>query len=64
MSLKAFHILFITLSVIVTVGFGLWSLTSAEFGSTTVGIISLIAAVLLVIYGVLFLQKLKREGIK
>ena len=64
MSLKAFHILFITLSVIVTLGFGIWSLRSETSGSPTIGILSIVASVALVIYGVLFLQKLKREGIK
>ena len=64
MSLKAFHILFIVLSVLVTLGFGIWSLRSTTYGSPTIGILSLVASVALVIYGVLFLQKLKREGIK
>lgn len=67
MSLKAFHILFIVLSVAVTLAFGIWALReSAASGQTAIrtwGFISLAASVGLVVYGVAFLKKLKREGI-
>jgi hypothetical protein len=62
MSLKAFHIVFIVLSVGTTAGFGIWALTSPD-GSMALGLVSLVAAVLLVIYGVAFLNKMKREGL-
>jgi len=62
MSLKAFHIVFIVLSVGTTAGFGVWALTSPE-GYTALGLASLAAAVLLVVYGIAFLNKMKREGL-
>ena len=60
MSLKAFHIVFILLSVSITTGFGLWALTSHPDYKGW-GIACLVAAACLVVYGVAFLQKLKRE---
>jgi hypothetical protein len=60
MSLKAFHILFIILSVAITTGFGVWAL-KVDPAYKGWGIACLVAAVCLVVYGVAFLQKLKRE---
>ena len=66
MSLKAFHIFFVTISTILAIGFGLWAIReysihhevmSLIFGST-----SLLGAVALVIYGRWFLRKLKGVG--
>lgn len=63
MSLKIFHLLFVTVSSILAVGFGLWAVQ--EFRRTgdsallIAGIGSLIGAVLLVVYGRWFLRKLK-----
>ena len=64
MSLKAFHIFFVTSATMLAVGFGVWSLRNglATDGSKmdfVYGIGSLIAAVALVIYGRYFLKKLK-----
>lgn len=63
MSLKAFHILFITLSTLLAFGFGIWSLKSYSADNDTklmvLGIASFIVAVALIVYGVRFLQKLK-----
>lgn len=64
MSLKAFHIVFITLSSLQAFGFGIWSLhhVHAEGGTgldLALGIGSLILGVALIIYGVFFLKKLK-----
>ena len=58
MSLKAFHIVFIVLSVAITAGFGVWALQHPAYKGW--GIACLLAAVCLVIYGVAFLQKLKK----
>jgi hypothetical protein len=60
MSLKAFHILFVVVSVALTVGFGIWAL-SEDRGYTGWGIASFVAAAALLVYGVTFLQKLKKE---
>ena len=60
MSLKAFHVIFVLFSLAITVGFGVWALTTnPEY--RVWGIVSLVLAAGLVVYGVKFLQKLKRE---
>ena len=64
MSLKHFHILFITVSVILTVSFGAWAVRmhAQEPGSAylVMGILSLVAGAGLVVYGVWFLRKIGR----
>ena len=64
MSLKAFHIVFITVSTVLAVGFGLWSLRNyfaGEGGLNLVfGIGSLLAGGALIVYGKYFLKKLKK----
>ena len=64
MSLKAIHILFITLSTLLTLGFGGWCLNSyLEENKTSymvLGIISFVAAVTLAGYGRWFIRKLRR----
>ena len=63
MSLKAFHIFFIVISTLLSIGFGLWALMRyqqtqmAGFVLTAIG--SIIFGVGLVGYGVWFLRKLK-----
>ena len=68
MGLKNFHIFFIMISVVVTLGFGLWCFLTgagrATEGSTIMGSLSLVASVGLVVYGYRFLRKLEREGIE
>lgn len=63
MSLKTFHIVFVTLSTILAVGFGIWAIrdyqTHGETGSMVTGVASLIGAVGLIVYGRWFLKKLK-----
>ena len=64
MSLKAFHIFFITVSSAFTVGFGAWSLknyfsTEGVASDLGYGIGSLLAGVALLVYGKYFLKKLK-----
>jgi hypothetical protein len=64
MSLKAFHIVFVVMSSLLCAGFGVWALHNAlsadGVGMDWVyGVGSLLATVALVIYGVLFLKKLK-----
>ena len=64
MSLKAFHIIFITCSTLLAFGFGAWMLdrysteTHARVDLAG-GIVSLLAGVGLIVYGRYFLKKLK-----
>jgi hypothetical protein len=64
MSLKALHILFVTISTLLAVGFGLWCM--AEFreghgaGYAVAAAVSFLSAPALVVYGVYFLRKLQR----
>ena len=63
MSLKAFHIFFVAVAVLATSGFGawagwqMWQGASAAYGVVVGG--SALFAVVLVVYGVWFLRKLK-----
>ena len=54
MSLKWFHIVFIALSMLVSLGFGLWGLFNQQ---VVLGALSLAASAGLVIYGNYFLVK-------
>ena len=57
MSLKAFHIFFIALSVLLSAGCGVWAF--ANGAEPLFGILALVIAVGLVLYGVTFLRKAK-----
>jgi hypothetical protein len=61
MSLKAFHVVFITAAVALAVWLGLWALgegrQSGDGGMTALGVVALGAAVGLVAYEVWFLRK-------
>lgn len=63
MSLKAIHVLFVVVATLLMTGLGVWSLRqfmSAGGGATlALGLISLLAAIALVVYGVWFLKKTK-----
>lgn len=58
MSLKAFHILFIFLSVVLAAGCAWWAF--ANEASLAFGIGSAVVAVGLVIYGIQFLKKTRK----
>jgi hypothetical protein len=63
MSLRDFHILFVNLSVLLSLGFSYWAfqqnkLTGAQ-GYRVVGLISLIVAAGLVIYVIRFAKRVK-----
>ncbi len=68
MGLRSFHIFFIVISTIMSVGIGFWCFLSDAgrelYGSSAMGAISLLAAVALVIYGIRFVKKLDEEGIE
>jgi hypothetical protein len=60
MSLKWFHIAFISLSVLLSVGFGVWGLFHQR---VALGIVSLAASAALVIYGNYFVAKIRKLGV-
>jgi hypothetical protein len=60
MSLKWFHIVFITLSVVLSLWFGIWGLFNEQIA---LGIVSLAASAGLVLYGNYFLAKIRKLGV-
>ena len=64
MSLKAFHIIFITFSTLLAFGIGIWCLWVNQMGDTsaytTGAIVSFLTAVALIVYGCWFWRKMKR----
>jgi hypothetical protein len=60
MSLKWFHIVFISLSVILSLWFGVWGLFNNQ---VALGIVSLGASAGLVLYGNHFMIKLRKLGV-
>lgn len=64
MSLKGFHIIFITFSTLLAFGIGIWCLWINSMGANTAytvgAIFSFAAAVALIVYGCWFWRKMKR----
>ncbi len=56
MSLKAFHLIFVTLLTGLSFGCAAWSFQS---GSAVWGVTGIAAGILVIIYGIYFLKKLK-----
>ena len=66
MSLKGFHIFFITVSSLLAFAFGIWCFVSEVAGRllyTCMGIGSIVIGAFLIFYGKKFLEKMKKEGI-
>lgn len=63
MSLKFFHIFFISLSILLALGFGVWEIDgfveSDDVIQLVFGLLSFCVAAGLIVYGVGFLRKLK-----
>jgi len=57
MSLKAFHLIFVTSLTLLSLGFSAWAFAS---GKILFGLAGIVAAILVVIYGIYFLKKLKK----
>jgi hypothetical protein len=57
MSLKAFHLIFVTLLTALSFGCAAWAFAAGRSGY---GALSVAAGILVIIYGVYFLKKLKR----
>jgi len=67
MSLKAFHIVFITASTLLSFGFGVWTIREYFMGGNdlvnlVMGGLSTVTGVLLIVYGRYFLKKLRSIG--
>ena len=60
MSLKWFHIVFITLSVLLSLWFGVWGLFNQQ---VALGVASLAASVGLVVYGNYFVGKARKLNV-
>jgi len=62
-SLKAFHVFFVILSVLCALGFGAWAVAdyqrTGRGGILALGVLGFAAAAALVWYGLWFLRKLK-----
>lgn len=63
MSLKAFHVFFVAVCLLVAIGFGVWSLREYRASSDTqllwMGLGSFAACIVLGVYGAWFLRKLR-----
>ena len=57
MSLKAFHLIFVTLLTTLSFGCAAWAFAD---GNSIFGAISIAVGILVIIYGVYFLKKLKK----
>ena len=68
MSLKAFHLFFITLSVILAFGYAVWAFqsytTDGGFIMLVGSIFSVFAGVVLILYAISFLKKLKNVSFR
>ncbi len=68
MSLKAFHLVFVTASVVLALGFGAWGIEAyssrGEEGTLVLALLSLLFGAALVVYGVRVRAKLKGMGIQ
>lgn len=59
-SIKGFHLFFIFVSIILTMGFGIFELQSNQNGIAMIlGIVSLLASITLIIYGFKVFRKFK-----
>ena len=56
MSLKAFHLLFVTLLTALSFGCAAWAF---QTGSVLWGVTGVVAGMLVIVYGIYFLKKLK-----
>jgi len=65
-SLKAFHIIFVTVSMLLAGGFAIWAVRqyrlTGETGLLVGGVISGLLFIVMGVYGRWFLRKLKKES--
>lgn len=60
MSLKVFHVVFIVLSILLTIGFGIWGVMQGGGMLLVLGIISFAIGILLVFYLIKVVAKFKQ----
>jgi hypothetical protein len=63
MSIKGFHLIFITIAALFCLGFSVWAFffndRDTSLATTIAGAVTFIASILLVVYGVYFRRKSK-----
>jgi hypothetical protein len=59
MSLKAFHLIFVTLLTSLSFGCAVWAFAADK---PVFGAVGIVAGILVIIYGIYFLKKLKKIG--
>ncbi len=59
MSLKAFHVVFVTVATLFSGLSGVLCLRAEGGSQTTIGVVFMLAAAALIVYGVWFLRKMK-----
>lgn len=68
MSLKAFHVVFVAVSILLLVGFGVWTVREYQraggTGNVMMAACAFLGAILLLWYGRWFLRKIKDERLK
>jgi hypothetical protein len=57
MSLKAFHLIFVTLLTALSFGFAAWAFVG---GKILFGVAGIVTGILVIVYGIYFLKKLKK----
>jgi hypothetical protein len=57
MSLKAFHLIFVTLLTALSFGCAAWAFNS---GRPAFGVAGIVTGILVIVYGIYFLKKLKK----
>ena len=57
MSLKAFHLIFVTLLTALSFGFAAWAFAE---GKILFGVAGIVTGILVIVYGIYFLKKLKK----
>ena len=62
MSLRVFHMVFIVLSILLTIGFGIWGVMQNNGLFLLLGIVSFVIGILLVFYLIRILKKFKQVG--
>lgn len=62
LSLKIFHIVFIVLSIMLAIGFGIWGIMQSNDLFLLLGFISFVTGILLVFYLIKILRKFKQVG--
>lgn len=60
LSLKFFHVVFIVLSILLTIGFGIWGVMQSSGLFLLLGIISFVIGILLVFYLIKIVKKFRQ----